>query len=290
MGQAEFAALVDLRRSAEDKLGLTESRMSILRRLFGRAPKPKRQNTALAMPLFLTQDPPDIREALRWVRERFPDSSSFGEPDGEAETFTVAIPGGQLGMTFVPMPVPANDLLGPNTLAWHWPSAASVVAGHVAHQILFASSSELDYIELRLLHSRVIAGIVACGHACGVYVGSGMLVREGGAYVQDNLAADRDNLPLLSWIGFNPVMDGGSRSAYTTGLSDFGLLELEVRTFKGDFAETFELLADIAHYQITSGVQIGDGETVGGSDAERIVVRHLASRYIPKTTVACIQA
>jgi hypothetical protein len=191
-------------------------------------------------------------------------------------------------MTFVSAPVPSGDLEGPKALAWHWPSASAVVAEHVAHEICFASSSELDFIALRLLHSRVIAGIAAVGSATAVYVGSSLLVREGRAYVADIEEASRENLPLFSWLGFNPAQEESGRSAYTSGLREFGLLELEARNSAMQWPELFEFLANVAHYELSTNVQIGDGETVGGSESERIVVRHLRSRFIPDTTVACI--
>jgi len=69
-----------------------------------------------------------------------------------------------------------------------------------------------------------------------------------------------------------------------------GLLELEVRDSGREWSDLFEFLANIAHYELVTGVQIGDGETVGGSETERFVVRHTASRYMPETRVACVAA
>jgi hypothetical protein len=39
------------------------------------------------------------------------------------------------------------------------------------------------------------------------------------------------------------------------------------------------LLVNVAHYEISAGIQIGDGETVGGSADERIGIRHRPSRF-----------
>ena len=264
--------------------------MSTIRRLFGRTRQERRSSNALAMPLFPKTDAPDMDAALRWVRQEFSDSPSIGDLEGEDGTFTAKIPGGQFAVTFVAAPVPSGDLRGPVALAWHWPAAASIVEAHIAHQICFATSSELDAIDLKLLHSRIIAGIVSTSGASGVYVGSSLLVREADAYTSEMAEANRSSLPLTSWLGFNPVTEGCSRSAYTTGLRDFDLLELEAHNSAREWPDLFGLLADVAHYEIASGIQIGDGETLGGSDSERMLVRHIDSQFIPETKVACIAA
>jgi hypothetical protein len=262
--------------------------MGIVSSIFGRKKPAEPRHSALAMPMFAHASPPNIDAALAWVRERFPDCPAIGQPEGSDDTFTAAIPGGQIGGTFVSAPIPPGDLEGPTALAWHWPSATVDVERHVAHEICFASSSEMDRVALRLLHSRVIAGVAAVSKASGVYVGSSLLVREGQAYVADIEQSDRDSLPIFSWLGFNPVAEEPGRSAYTTGLREFGLLELEVRHSSLQWESLFEFLANVAQYQIANNLQIGDGETVGGSEDERLQVRHLASQYIPDTKVACI--
>jgi hypothetical protein len=116
-----------------------------------------------------------------------------------------------------------------------------------------------------------------------------MLVREASAYVSEAEAASHTALPILIWIGFNPVKDSGGNSAYTTGLTSFNLLELEIRQTPRDWSEILVFLADIAQYELKARVQIGDGDTVGSSEAERITIRHLPSAFIPDMTVAVIE-
>lgn len=133
-------------------------------------------------------------------------------------------------------------------------------------------------------HSR----IAAVGKASAIYVGASLLVREGQAYIADIEQADRDNPPVFSWLGFNRVAEEQGHFAYTTGLREFGLLDLEVRHSPLQWDGLIEFLANIAQYAIANNVQIGDGETVGLSDEQRLLVRHLSSEFIPETTVACI--
>jgi hypothetical protein len=262
--------------------------VGVISSILSRRKKVESRHSAVAMPMFSHVSPPDIGAALDWIRQRFPDCPPIGHPDGSDNTFTASIPGGQIGITFVPAAIPSGDLDGPTALAWHWPSAGVAVQQHVAHEICFASSSEMDRVALRLLHSRVIAGIAAVGQASAVYVGSSMLIREGPVYVADIEQADRDNLPVFSWLGFIPVAGDRGQSVYTTGLREFELLELEIRNSSLQWDGLFEFLANIAHYEIASSIQIGDGETVGLSEDQRLLVTHQSSEFIPDTTVACI--
>ena len=54
-------------------------------------------------------------------------------------------------------------------------------------------------------------------------------------------------------------------------------MDIEVDRCKMDLETLFEFVSNIAHYLIQSGPVIADGNTVGGSEEERILVRHLPS-------------
>lgn len=262
--------------------------MSVLKRIFRMGKKEKPRTTALAMPLLSSRSAPNFAEALQWARLRDPDGPTIGALSGDDGAFVAPIPGGQVALAFVAAPVPSGDLEGPRLLAWHWPNASADIDRHVAHVICFAESSELEANELRLLHSRVVAGILYATDSIGVYVGSATLARERDAYLNDVKSASLEDLPLFCWIGFNLVGDEEYASAYTTGLKDFGLLELEVRRTSSSWGQIIGFLADVAHYELTGHLQIGDGETIDGLHGERVTVRHSPSEFKPGEVVACV--
>src|SRR4029453_13068421 len=173
------------------------------------------------MPLFAHARPPDVAQALGWVREHFPGGPAFGALEGADDVSTVEIPGGTLGFAHIPGPVPKGDLEGPLEQAWHWPEANAVVGAHQTHVVCFGGSKELDIIDMRLLHSRVIAGLLATGEGCGVYVGDARLVKSAEMYIEDLRESSRQRLPMPAWVGFNLIHDEGAQSAYTTGLTEF---------------------------------------------------------------------
>ena len=68
-------------------------------------------------------------------------------------------------------------------------------------------------------------------------------------------------------------------------MRQFGLLDIEVDRCKMKPEELFEFVSNIGHYLIQSGAVIEDGNTVGGSEDERILVRHQPSMIDPQRRV-----
>ena len=262
--------------------------MRILNWFRRKTPSPTSAASALAMVLLPGTGAVDARVAFEYLQREWSDLPSIADLDGEGEVALARIPGGQLGLVNVPMPVPAGDLVGPTAVAWHWRTAAAAIAQHQTHVIVFANSTSLDAVELRLLHTKLVASVAATANAIGVYVGDAMLVQATEEYVDQARAAARDALPITLWIGFNPVKAEGTLSAYTTGLTGFGLLELEVHGSTQRAAEVLGRMADAASYQIATGQNLGDGDTFGASASERITVRHAQSNFIPDATVAVL--
>ena len=206
------------------------------------------------------------------------------------DAVTVAqIPGGALGLLHVATPVPSSDLEGPIKLAYHWPSAATDVGNHRQHVVVHVGSTVLDPVEVHLLLSKAVASILSTRGGIGVYIGNAMLVRSAADYASDIQSASRTALPILSWIGCNPVREGSMLSVYSTGLFQFGVRELEVRRSIKPAAELLGMMADLAHYQLATGNRLNDGDTFGETMVDRTRVRYEASEFIPDMEVAVVE-
>jgi hypothetical protein len=60
-------------------------------------------------------------------------------------------------------------------------------------------------------------------------------------------------------------------------MNQFGLMEIESDRTKMQPMELVQFVSNIANYLIQSGPVIADGNTVGGSEEQRILVRHRPS-------------
>jgi hypothetical protein len=247
---------------------------------------------ALAMVLLREPVPADGQAVLAHLRRQgalplLPAITGVREEPG---VLVARIPGGTVKMVSLPAPVPPGDLEAPVALAWHWPTARDEVAAHRGHVIVHASSTEVRPMDLWRLHTRWVAAVVATMPALGVYVGDAMMVRSRDDWLDEALATEGDGLPILLWVGINPVREEDGRvSAYTTGLSSFGIMEMEVRASARPFEEVMGRLVDAALYQVGTDKRLGDGETFGFSAEDRHLVRHLPSRFLPGTRVAVLE-
>jgi hypothetical protein len=246
---------------------------------------------ALAMVLLREPVPADGQAVLAHLRRQGADPvlPPITEVSAEQGVLVARIPGGTVKMLSLPAPIPPRELEGPVALAWHWPTAREEVAAHQGHVIVHASSTELHPMHVWRLHTRLVAAVVATTPALGVYVGDAMMVRSRDDWLDEALATEGDGLPILLWVGINPVREEDGRvSAYTTGMSSFGIMEMEVRSSARSFEDVMGRLTDAALYQVGSDNRLGDGETFGFSAEDRHLVRHLPSRFLPDTRVAVL--
>lgn len=86
--------------------------------------------------------------------------------------------------------------------------------------------------------------------------------------------------PLHLWVDFQVGMVPPDRaSGFTRGLTDVGHHELEAVDAPKAPSELQDLFENIAGYLLENGPVIGDGDTVGESDQERIKVRLVPSHF-----------
>jgi hypothetical protein len=263
--------------------------MGLLSRVLRREQPARAKTLALEMPMLADLNAPDPTAVLSDLHAHWPDVPVTGEPETEKAATTVEIPDGAIGFVHMEMPLPAREVEGPASVAWHWPEARGAVAAHQSHVIATSFSTTLTALDLRVLLTKLVASILATTNSVGVYVGDARLVRSAADYRNDAATATRDAPPLLSWLGFNPVIEDGGSSAYTTGLTWFGLRELEVRRSARPVPEVLGMLADLAQYELTTGRVLRDGDTFGASAADRTRVRFRHSEFIPETEVAVLE-
>jgi hypothetical protein len=95
-----------------------------------------------------------------------------------------------------------------------------------------------------------------------------------------------EHVPVPVWLRFQLVRASEDGiGMYTLGMRQFDLMDIEVDRCTMDVGDLFEFVSNIAHYLIQSGPVIADGNTVGGSVEERILVHHRPSLIDKKKTV-----
>jgi hypothetical protein len=262
--------------------------MRLVDRVRRRAPRPPKAQHALAAVLLPDEERPDGRSVFQYLRTQWADVPSIANVESAGAATTARIPGGATALMHVTAPLARDLVKTPALLAWHWPTAAAEIERHRSHVVVHTTSETLDALDIHLLNSKLVASLAALTNAVGVFIGEAMLVRSARAYIYEAREGSRSAAPVMLWIGFNPVRDADALSAYTTGLTVFGLPELEVRHTARAEGLVIGMMADAASYQLQTGRILRDGETFGYSSSERISVRHTPSEFLPDTTVALL--
>lgn len=98
-----------------------------------------------------------------------------------------------------------------------------------------------------------------------------------------NMAPNR--MPTALWVSYRVSRDASGRiSLSTDGLKGFDLREIEVKDAAVPLKDVYGLVEGVAAYLITGPV-IRDGDTVGHTNDQRILMRHGESYWRPSTRV-----
>ncbi len=236
---------------------------------------------ALAMPLLETARPvteESLTAAWRAAWPSLPPPRGF-DVEGEEEGFgamTFDIDGMRGALAVVPMVIPGGELDGPAATSWLWPDAREEIERVGAHVVTWVSGTGPQVDAHRHL-TRLVCAVLRATDALGVYWGAaGQVVR---ADVFDGIAheSEPDSLPVALWVDFRALVEEGRASLFTVGMRTFGLIELEIAPSEKAPGDLRELAVNVARYLIEQGRVIGDGDTVGGTEDERVVVRHAPS-------------
>ena len=198
--------------------------------------------------------------------------------------------GHRVAIALLSVPIPWTDLEGPCATSPFWPNAAEELRRHRAHLLVTVFGDDADAIGLSMTMTRVVAAITALPGAIGVYWGNGGVVQSPQVFRAMAQEMTRELLPLYLWIGFRVGQNpDGTLFGFTTGLQAFGQMELEISRCNWTPRELVERLFNFAHYVLDNGPVLLDGQTIGTSADERIVIEHRATLCGDGRTVVHLQ-
>jgi Domain of unknown function (DUF4261) len=240
-----------------------------------RSKKATDRKTALAMVLLESPRPltPETLQST-WT-STWPAHAAPKDFTSTGDTMTMSLGRDWAGVTSIPVPVPNHELDRPAATSWLWPNATDAIAKVGSHVIAF--TSHRDVVDAHLALTRLVVAVAKATDAMGVYWGAaGHVVR---ADVFESFAREfaGQALPLLLWIDFRGFADGSTAHLATVGMTAFALMEIEIFRSAKPIAELRDFAVNIASYLIANGPVIADGNTVGGTAEERVVVRHTSS-------------
>ncbi|MCS6858572.1 MAG: DUF4261 domain-containing protein, partial [Sandaracinaceae bacterium] len=164
--------------------------------------------------------------------------------------------------------------------AWYWPSSEKVLSAEQASIRVRLKNPPVDplqhAIELTCLGSQIgrELGAIAC-----VWEPGGV-ANDFAAFCEQAEDASPEDPPLFLWIGFDPFPDPDATplSVATSGMREFGHLEIEVRTSRRSLDEIVEAIADIALWMLTAKQPPKEGQSVRWSRGQVRLRRALSLR------------
>ncbi|MBM7367773.1 DUF4261 domain-containing protein [Gordonia hydrophobica] len=185
------------------------------------------------------------------------------------------------------MPVAAQVGDDLNEIAAHsrlWPNEVPAPSDYRAHTIVTvlrpnAAPSHVASIADAILLSKVIASAVALSDTIvAVYFGSANHVILP-AIFRDLALETLPNPILPAWVALNvaPRPDG-VMTGHTRGLDMLNLMDVEIAESQESAEDTFTRIVNTAIYQIENGPIVGDGDTIGETNAADVVARHAPSQ------------
>ncbi len=194
-------------------------------------------------------------------------------------------------VSLMPAPLPWEDLQEPCETAWYWPEAEATLKDHGAHWVVSLTGSPGDAIDRNLRLTRLVAAAAEASKALGIYWGGAPLVQPREAFVETAKEAGRDNLPLELWVEQRLFSNGeGTLCVFTAGMTEFGVMEIEVRDTTLEASDVMELVYGISLSLVLNGSVINDGDVVGQVAEQDIKARHVDSAWERPGKVLLLEA
>lgn len=220
---------------------------------------------------------PDFARVAAWYTEHFPDAAPPVMAAATHNLLTLTLGEYTAAATLVPRPIPAGQLAGPAEAAWYWPEAAAALERHTAHLLVTLVDEGGRTLEKAITLTRLTAALAATTPSVGVFWGPGRLVHPPAAFIDQASTASEHNLPLFLWIDFRVEAVAGGIRLFTTGLEALGAQELEVAHYVGDASELVGFVYNVAHYILERRKTIGEGDTIGLTDAVQVTAHRAPS-------------
>jgi hypothetical protein len=251
-----------------------------------RAEEPPKDGGSVALAMVVLRDPvlPDADRIADYIRSRWPDAPVLGASEIKDDTIFFGFKedngtgSPQSFVSFMPAPIPQEELEFPCETALTWDDACEELKTSKAHLIVSVMGGSGTAVDRHIQATMLVQACLELTNGLGVYWGSAASVWSAKQFKILSSSLTRGEPPYLIWMGLKVSKDEGDTvTVLTSGLSSFGVMDVEVQRSRKPANDVFELVGDIAIYLIKSGAVVKDGDTVGHTMNEKIKVTHSPS-------------
>lgn len=207
------------------------------------------------------------------------------EPTGDSGSFVFTVDGETTAIAHMDIPIPPGDIEETSQYAYNWQTALEDTKDHKSHLIVSLMRGGQDQIKRFKIFTQVLCSLLRTTNAIGVYKGNQSLLIPKDDYLNEAEAMSDEYLPLNLWIYFGSRVTDKGNSGYTYGLKEFNETEMEIVNSSKSLEDIRAFLFNIAHYVLDYDVTFQDGQTVGGSEEEKIAISFSKGQFVESDTI-----
>ncbi|MBL7829065.1 MAG: DUF4261 domain-containing protein [Saprospiraceae bacterium] len=179
------------------------------------------------------------------------------------------------------------EIRAASRLSWLWPTAETEALKHQSQVVISVIGADDKSLELHTLFTKIAAVILEKNNASGVYMNSQYLLVSKGFYTSAaHNMLENQSLPLYCWVYFGRPGDGG---AYTYGMSEFGVKEMEIAKSLKPEPDVHSTLYDAAYAVLKYNNRLADGQSVITEEGQKIPVKLVRSVFLEATDVVRLE-
>jgi hypothetical protein len=182
----------------------------------------------------------------------------------------------------MPAPIPQDQGLWARA-ATTWPEAGAVAARHQAHVIVSSLGDSKHQLSDARAVTAVVGALIAATPGCCAVVWRAKVARSARIWLEMSRQsfAPYPDYPFTLWFDALPFRSGAMIDAVTMGVSAFAGREVEFETEKLSLPDVMDNVVGLAAYLIEHGPVLNDGDTFGGDESERFMIRFKRSDRFP---------
>ncbi|MGD9784334.1 MAG: DUF4261 domain-containing protein [Hyphomicrobiaceae bacterium] len=215
---------------------------------------------------------------LERLKDRFGEILNIGDVlPAHANAQVVPADGSLLIAALVDTPLPEQHWRVWADGAWWWPEAGDTMTGNAAHLVVSSAWDHSSRLDGHLKHMIVVREFIEQLPAVAVAWGNVLVSASQFAGEFQRFQAEK-TLPVRLFVQFQVSADGqGGTILSTTGMDAFGLKEIEANPAPMEPKDALDFVENFAGYLMTNGPVVKSGDTIGGSDEQRIKVNFAPS-------------
>lgn len=189
------------------------------------------------------------------------------------KTIVFAAPGATVMIAFLDYPVSPGEIQTAARISWLW-KGSGAEAGRHQSQVVISVIGTGKTLDLYKLFTKIAACVLENTDACGIYMADQYLLLSKGFYTAAaRNMLDNFTIPLYCWVNFGMAREEEFSSAYSFGLQEFGLHEMEIVQSKQSLQDTHAVLYDAAMTVVRNNIRLKDGETFTTGEGQKLTVR-----------------